>query len=217
MEFLNRLFNLSSNGDDAPVDIHEQHESEKKLLKFVIAVCVIIIGMLLLSNHNISKEKHMSVELPPQLYATGELKVGNGFANDFYFEVWAEWLVRSTSTFTAGDIHEKLNKALRFFEEEKLDKYTGIFGNLNNTVLRGNIKQTFLYKKPIARYFQDTEFQDETTDISEIRSAVIEFPGVASQIIKGKIQPDKECKYVVSIKLEGTHLFGSTYDTNCFK
>lgn len=219
IEFFKGLFSTGGSIENQPIDIEIKHAEEKQQLRLFIALLVIVIGFLGISLQSVSNNNTTTLELPPKLYESGNIKVGNGWANDVMFRVWGDWLVFNTATFAPGNIRDKLNEAIRFFDQDKLAVYQGQFGALTNMVVRHNITQTFTPRssKPEMELYTDTDMVDIGSPQDEIKAAKLTYSGVVSQSIGSKPLPDKKCQYIVTIKLSGNHLYGYSYDTDCFK
>jgi hypothetical protein len=217
-EKLKARFGFSEDHDGARLDIEERGKQQMNFMKFIIAVLVVAIGLMGLAMTNISHERTITVEIPSTIYAEPMIKVGNGWSNDFYMKVWADWFINKTANFTPGDVKSKFGEAIRFFEQDKVADYVGQFGALSNLVIRNQLRQTFTIKgEPKVTYYDDPDFQTPSSEEEHIRSAVFEYSGVVTQSLSNSVIPDHDCKYTISIKFQGGHLYGNSYDTNCFK
>lgn len=205
-----------THSDSSEIDIVERHNKQLDLYKHALSIAAIVIGLMGYAMMDLKENLVTRVELPAVIYKQSEIKVGNGWANDLYFRVWSDWLVNSTANFQPGDIKDKLNNALRFLDPAKVPSYVGSLGALNNLVLRNQISQTFVAKKVTPTFYSDTEFSNTTNDAQQIKSAIFVYTGLATQAINRQAQPDRACDYTVSIKLEGGHLYASSYNTTCF-
>lgn len=215
---LKARFGFSDQHDGARLDIEERGKQQMSFMKFVIAVLIVAIGLMGLAMSNLSSDRTVTVEIPSTIYEEPMIKVGNGWSNDFYMKIWADWLINTTANFTPGDVKEKFGEAIRFFKQDKVADYVGQFGALSNLVIRNQLRQTFTIKGvPKVTYYDDTDFQEPTSDEHHIRSAVFEYSGVVTQSLTNSAIPDHECKYTISIKFVGGHLYGNSYDTDCFK
>lgn len=214
---LKEKFGFTENSPGAKLDIEERHNSQMKFMMGVVAVLLMTIGLIGLAYMSLNRSRVVNVEIPPTIYGEPSIKVGNGWANDLYLKVWAEWLLNTTANFTPGDVKDKFNEALRFLHPDKVSEYSGSMGALSNLVIRNQLKQTFLAKKPTATYYSDSDFNKIASDDQEISAAVFVFDGIATQSLGNANLPDRKCKYTISIKLEGGHLYGSSFDTDCFK
>jgi hypothetical protein len=187
------------------------------LLKFIIGALIVVVGLMGIAYTNASNERYAQIDLPQSIVVQAPIKVGNGWANDMYFKVWADWMLNNTANFTPGDVKEKLNEAIRFFSHDKESEYSGQLGALSNLVIRNQLKQTFTVKKTEITLYDDVDFQEVSNEPERVVAGVFTYKGVASQALGNSPMPDKDCSYSVAVRLEGGHLYGYSYNTDCFK
>lgn len=217
MDRLKDRTGFSDNTMDSKISVEERADQRDSTYKFIIAILVVAIGLMGVAYTNAANDRFASVEIPGTVYAETPLKVGNGWTNDMMMKVWADWMLNKTSSVTPGDVKENFNEVIRFFSQEKVSNYAGQLGALSNLVIRNQLKQQFTVKKWNATYYEDIDFQVVSNGEEKIRGAVFEYNGVATQSLGNNPLPDRECKYTIAIKFEGGHLYGYSYDTDCFK
>lgn len=206
------------NNKKTSLDIEVRFSQKEFHLKLIISLLVVVIGMLSYAYTAASNDRYAQIDFPPNLIIQAPIKVGNGWANDMYFQVWADWTLNNTATFSPGDVKEKFNNAIRLFSQEKVSSYAGQLGALSNLVLRNQLKQTFTVKKKDVTLYSDLDFSEVTTDPDKVIAAVFTYKGVATQSLgNSNSLPDKSCSYSIALRLEGGHLYQYSFNTDCFK
>lgn len=217
IEDIKEKLGFSDNTLGTKISIEEKYEQRETTFKFFIAILVLVIGIMGIAYLNAAKDKYAVIEIPGTIYAETPLKVGNGWTNDMMLKVWADWLVNTTSNINPADVKEKLNEGMKMFSQSKLSLYSGQLGALSNLVIRNQLKQVFTIKNVSPVYYSDVDFKNVTSGDEQIRSAIFEYKGVATQILNSSALPDRQCSYKISLVFEGGHLYCTTYDTDCFK
>lgn len=218
--FLNNLFkikNITADPYDENIDEDTNNYRIVGQLKFVIVALIVLAAWLAVALSRSNDNKIVNVSIPGTIYAQPLIKVGNGWANDFYFKVWSDWMINESATFTPSTAKDKLNLVLKMIQPEKTAQYVGPLANLNNMILRNMVSQRFTIKGMAAKYYSDKNFENETSNALETIGAVYTYSGTATQSFGNSMPIDKQCTYTVSLILDGGHLYAPTYDTTCFK
>ena len=136
-----------------------------------------------------------------------DMLIGQDSANDEYFRVWGNMIVRYAANFDQDNIDERMALATKLFKKEKYFEEKHKFENFLSAIKSNRIKQEF----------RPYEGKNEW-GVNKLTKSQVEFfqKGVATQYV-GKSDPiEKECEYRVVLLIEGGQIYEDALSTNCF-
>ncbi|MDD3465650.1 MAG: TraE/TraK family type IV conjugative transfer system protein [Campylobacterales bacterium] len=217
--FFRALFkvkNLTAKPDDFGFNEDSNNYRTVGQLKFVIFALIAVVVWQSVSLSRAGDNKVVNVMIPNTIYAEPRIKVGNGWANDYFFKVWADNIFRETSDFNPSNAKNKLNYLFGMIDPNKSSQYVGELAKMNNLILRNMMSQSFTLKNTTKTFYSDKQFSNETTNDLETVAAVYKYDGVAAQSFNKNPAIDKPCSYTISLTFDKGWLYASSYATTCF-
>lgn len=176
-----------------------------RLLIFFALFQIAVIIMLIVGYFGLKKDLVLRVDIPPKLYQTGTLYVGSIKANDLYYKVWGEYLVRQFANFSSDTIGKHLNNVLYMLDPDKVTFYQHLFAKKLQSVTENQM----------VREFTQTSISVKS-DSGE--NGVVTIKGVAKENIGNGLSISyKKCIYTLKMKVENYHLFVESIDEKCFE
>lgn len=136
-----------------------------------------------------------------------EMIVGQDSANDEYFKIWGNALVRYASNFDQDNVEERIYQATKLFKRSKYLEEKHKFENFVESVKANRIRQEF----------RPYEGKNEW-GIKRISRSHVEYfqKGMATQFVGRGTPIQKECSYKIVLYVEGGQVYEDAFSTDCF-
>ena len=176
-----------------------------RLLIFFVLFQIAVIIMLIIGYLGLKKDLVLRVDIPPKFYQTGMLYVGSMKANDLYYKVWGEYLVRELANFSPDTIGKHLNNVLYMLDPDKVTFYQHLFAKKLQSVTENQMVREFIPSTVSVE-----------SDNGENGTVIVK--GVAKENIGNGLSISyKKCTYTLKMKIENYHLFVESIDEQCIE
>ena len=191
------------------ISVVDKYKSITQYLWRIIVIESIVIVFLAFGYFELKETTRVQVELPSKLIYkyTPIVVAGISGANDEYFKMWGNYIIKELSNINYENVSQKLKLLSKMMHPQdyvsEKAKFNGLEKYITNSLLQQKFKIT------------DSKLVVISKENDLIKESVIIVKGDANQLI-GKNPLSKECSYKVKFEYQQGVIYVKKFTTDCF-